>query len=223
MNFHFTPVSDNQKTGPMPVTTTGAQSCPDSCPLRAGGCYAKTSFLGIHWSKVTKGARGETFRDFLGKIRAIPQGTLWRHNQAGDLPGRGDRINKRELVSLAKANRGRKGFTYTHKPPTADNLAAIREATAHGFTINLSANNLAHADRLSRHRLPVVTVLPSESVNVPNLKTPQGRRVIVCPATRSDFITCNSCGLCQRGNREYIIGFPAHGSQSEKADAIARN
>ena len=220
-NFHFTAKSHNAKTGPMPVTTSTAATCPDSCPLKSGGCYAKTSFLAMHWAKVTRGARGDSFRDFLGKIREIPKGTLWRHNQAGDLPGRGDNIAKGDLLRLARAAKGTRGFSYTHKPPTAKNLSAIRQATREGFTINLSGNSLSHADRLSRHGLPVVAVLPSDAVKVKNLTTPQGRRVVVCPATRSEYINCSTCGLCQRGSRDYIIGFPAHGSQSEKANFIA--
>lgn len=223
MNYHITQKSDNVKTGPMPVTTSSAKTCPDSCPLKTGGCYAKTSFLGMHWRKVTLGERGDTFSSLLAQIREIPSGSLWRHNQAGDLPGTGDRINARQLFRLAKANKGKRGFTYTHKPPTASNLSAIRSASREGFTINLSANSLRHADNLAKHRLPVVTVLPSEAVNVRNLTTPKGTRVVVCPATRSDFITCKSCGLCQKADRGFVIGFPAHGSMAEKANAIANN
>jgi len=205
----------------MPVTTSSAATCPDSCPLKSGGCYAKTSFLGMHWSKVTSGKRGESITNFLKQVRELPAGILWRHNQAGDLPGKGDSINTRDLFRLAKANRGKRGFTYTHKPPTAKNLNAIRAASKEGFTINLSANSVAHADGLSRHRLPVVVVLPSEAVKMRNLFTPKGRKVVVCPATRSDYITCKSCGLCQKADRDFIIGFPAHGTMSAKADAIA--
>jgi hypothetical protein len=223
MNFHISLQSSNVKTGPMPVTTSSADTCPNACPLKAGGCYAKTSFLGMHWQKVTKGKRGEGFSAFLRQIRSIPSGTLWRHNQAGDLPGKGDRINKRELFRLARANKGKRGFTYTHKPPTWQNLSAIRGAIKEGFTINLSGNSLTHVDKLAKHRLPLVTVLPSETVQVRNLKTPKGLSVVVCPATRSEFITCRTCGLCQKADRGFVIGFPAHGSAAEKANAIANS
>jgi hypothetical protein len=223
MNFQITLKSANVKTGAMPVTTSSAKTCPDSCPLKAGGCYAKTSFLGMHWHKVTAGTRGESFSSLLAQIRELAPGALWRHNQAGDLPGTGDRINKRDLVRLARSNKGKRGFTYTHKPPTARNLDAIRKATREGFTINLSANSLTHADKLAKHRLPVVAVLPSQDIEKRNLVTPRGTPVVVCPATRSEYITCKTCGLCQKGDRAFIIGFPAHGTMAEKADAIARN
>ena len=221
MNFHLSPISSNEKTGPIPVTTTGRKSCPDACPFKAGGCYAENYYLSMHWTKVDSGKRGGNLSQLVEKIRNFPAGQLWRHNQAGDLPGSGDNINRRDLLAIAKANKGKRGWTYTHKPPTAKNLSAIREASREGFTINLSGNSLAHADRLSRHRLPVVAVLPSDAVKHKTMTSPAGRRVIVCPATRLENVTCATCGLCQRANRDYIIGFPAHGTQSKKANAIA--
>lgn len=86
--------------------------------------------------------------------------TLWRHNQAGDLPGENDTIDLVALAQLAEANVGKRGFTYTHKPMTADNAAAVKQANARGFTINLSADNLSEADDLAEMQVgPVVVVL----------------------------------------------------------------
>jgi len=50
--------------------------------------------------------------------------------------------------------------------------------------------------------------------------TPAGRKVVVCPATIRDDVSCASCQLCQR-QRDFIIGFPAHGTSKKKASAIA--
>ncbi len=61
---------------------------------------------------------------------------------AGDLPGHGDRIDTLMLAELVEASRGRRGFTYSHKPASRENLAEIRRANRKGFTINLSANTL---------------------------------------------------------------------------------
>ena len=49
------------------------------------------------------------------KIAALPVNDLWRHNQAGDLPGDGELIDKPKLRQLIKANHGKRGFTYSHK------------------------------------------------------------------------------------------------------------
>ena len=220
MLVHLTKVSTNRKVGPIPVSTSSSETCPPSCPLSEGGCYAKGGPLAMHWAKVTSGERGLQWADFLREIKSLPKGQLWRHNQAGDLAGKGGRIDGRKLSDLAKANKGRRGFTYTHKPITPSNLAKLKSAAGLGFVVNLSANNPLHADQLSAHGLPVVTVLPSDAPKVS--QTPKGLKVIRCPATNKGDVTCSRCGLCAEGARDYVIGFPAHGSASKKANIIAR-
>lgn len=51
-NVQLTMKSSNVKTGPIPVSTTGAQSCPNACSLKGSGCYAEGGPLGMHWRKV---------------------------------------------------------------------------------------------------------------------------------------------------------------------------
>lgn len=224
MNIHLSPISSNVKTGPIPVTTSSAETCPDSCPLKSGGCYAKSGPLAMHWNKVTSGERGNSVDLLAKQIRAFPRGQVWRHNQAGDLPGIGDDINTADLKKIVVANKGRRGFTYTHKPceTNEQNREAVKSANSEGFTINLSANNLAHADRLVDLKAgPVVCVVP-ESTDA-TFYTPQGRKGIVCPAQQRDDITCANCQLCSRVMRSVIIGFRAHGTSKKKAEAISKN
>ena len=215
--YHLTIKSSNKKTGPIPVSTTDSTSCPTSCPLRSNGCYADSGPLKLHWMKVGKD-RGEPLNEFCHQIRALPAGQLWRHNQAGDLPGFADRIDVRRLSRLVEANQGRRGFTYTHKPTTPAHVKAIRRANRAGFTINLSANNINHADSLMHHNLPVATVLPIDSPH--KQTTPGGHRVVACPATYKDT-DCAHCGLCQVSDRDFIVGFPVHGTSAKKANLIA--
>lgn len=207
---HLTPKSSNAKTGPIPVSTTEASTCPPSCPWRERVCYAKHGPLGLHWKAVSERRRGMPWPAFCDAIAALPEGTLWRHNQSGDLPGHGAEINREELRALVAANRGKQGFTYTHKRGGV-NLALIREANAAGFTVNLSADTLADADTLAETGAgPVCVVLPAGVSE--NTETPAGRRVVICPATQREGITCESCRLCAKASRTVIIGFPAHGS-----------
>ena len=225
-HFHLTLKSTNQKTGPIPVSTTAADTCPSACPfnhMNDGGCYAASGPLALFWRKVSEGKAGGNYDTFLAQIAALPAGQLWRHNQAGDLPGDGDAIDAAAVAQLVEANAGKNGFTYSHKPATPENLAAIRAANAGGFTINLSANNLVHADELAAHDAgPVVVVLPGDVHGNVKLSTPAGRAVAVCPATYQKERDCATCGLCQKQNRKVIIGFPAHGASKRRADAIAR-
>lgn len=216
---HLTLKSANAKTGPIPVSTTSALSCSDTCPFKDNGCYAESGPLALHWRAVTAGERGLTWPEFCDAIAQLPDGQLWRHNQAGDLPGIGDYINPAAMQLLIDANKGRRGFTYTHKPTTPENLELIRAANAAGFTVNLSANNLAHADILADTGAgPVVTVLPT---NAPaKMMTPAGRPVITCPAQTRDDVSCADCQLCARADRPTIIGFLAHGTGAKKAEKI---
>lgn len=215
-NYHLTLQSGNAKTGKIPVSTSTATTCPDTCPLKQGGCYAKSGPLGLHWQAVTNGKRGNSWDDFIKQIESLPAGQLWRHNQAGDLPGENLAIDVQALNQLVTANIGKRGFTYTHKPTTPENLKAIRHANQNGFTINLSANNSAHADQLiALNAGPVVTILPENSNKVGF--TPAGNKIVVCPAQTNTKTSCADCKLCQRADRDYIIGFIVHGSGKKKA------
>lgn len=211
---HLSPKSANVKTGPIPVSTTTRATCPVDCAMREG-CYASSGPLALHWSAVSSGTRGTDWQTFVDAIAQLPDGQLWRHNQAGDLPGDGYTVDPVALGQLVAANRGRRGFTYSHYRDGAS-LSWIKTANEWGFTINLSANDLADADTLADTGAgPVVCVIPSTTTE--NTRTPAGRRVVVCPATQRDNVSCATCQLCAR-QRDVIIGFPAHGTRKRVID-----
>src|SRR5215469_7596181 len=210
--YHLTLKSANHKTGPIPVSTTSADTCPDTCPMRdGGGCYAQSGPLALHWKRVAQ--VGLPLRQFLDRIRALPVGTLWRHNQAGDLPGNGKLLDNRAISALVEANQDKRGFTYTHYSPLDKrNAQTIRDANERGFVVNLSADNLTEADIFAELQIaPVVTLLPTGTNE--NTRTPAGRKVVVCPAATHDGVSCAKCKLCAWRDREVIIGFPSHGTQ----------
>ena len=216
----------NKKTGPIPVSTTTAITCPATCPFNnKNGCYAETGPLAIHWKKVTDGDRGTNWEEFCLKIKALPIGQLWRHNQAGDLPAMPNgHLIEPFVDDLVAANRGKKGFTYTHHIPTKGvNRSIISHANRNGFTINLSANNLEQADSFKKLGVaPVVVVLPStvDGNETKTIDTPKGNKVVVCPATYRDDVTCATCQLCQKSDRSAIVGFPAHGTRKNTANRV---
>jgi len=219
-NHHLTLVSSNQKTGPIPVSTHPESSCPDSCALKGNGCYAGSGPLRLHWKKVSTGTQSNVLNwsEFCNQVKRFPTGQLWRYAQAGDLPGDNETIDDTALRQLTRANKNRNGFAYTHKPLTTGNLAAIREANQQGFTINLSANNTTQAaSYVKEHKLPTVTILP---IDAPNVQTIVGIKVVACPAETKN-ITCARCGLCAVADRNYVIGFRAHGTGKKKAEKIA--
>jgi len=197
-------------------------TCPPSCPLRGNGCYAEYGPLGWQWDRLSSSETGISWGEFLEAIGRLPIGELWRHNVAGDLPGEGDKISEQLLDELVEANRGKRGFTYSHKPASRENLSAIRRANRKGFTINLSAETLEEADKLARKKAgPVVAILPADAAYNHVERTPKGRKVIVCPESYRDDIQCVNCGLCADPKRISIIGFPAHGPAFRKAERMA--
>lgn len=214
MLVHLTLKSSNAKTGAIPVSTTERDSCPDDCAMRAE-CYADAGPLALHWDAVSDGRRAMTWDAFCDAVETLEPGQFWRHNQAGDLPRKGRTIDPVKLGQLVRANRGRRGFTYSHHRD-AQSLGWIRHANAWGFTVNLSANDLRDADALADTGAgPVVVVLPSTQTE--NTTTPAGRKVVVCPATQRDDVSCATCQLCQR-QRSTIVGFPAHGTKKRVID-----
>jgi len=220
--FHITPKSKNAKVGKMAVTTSTATTCPTSCPFKSNGCYADSGPLKLHWDKVTREERGDDWSTFISKIKDLPTGSKWRHNQAGDLPGDMKKLDDEKCVELAKANKGKRGFTYTHYDvlDNFQNAITVNIMNHLGFTVNVSANNLEHADKLCDLDIaPVATVLPIEQTT--NTVTPKGRKVVVCPATYKDDVSCASCMLCEKWDRNVVVGFPAHGTSKKKAAAIA--
>lgn len=218
--FHLTPVSGNKKVGPIPVTTSSRSTCPDICPLKANGCYPEYGPLKIHWDAVSSGQRGGSLDELCSQISKLPKGQLFRFWQAGDFPGDGEALDTDSMQALVHANRGRHGFGYSHYDPTLQhNANLIRAANDGGLTINLSANNLEHADRLVETGAgPVVTILPMDAPKT--LKTPAGHHVAVCPAEYIEDMNCSRCGICAKRDRKTIIGFRAHGTGKAKAQRV---
>ncbi len=238
----FAPISQNKKTGPIPVSTSEPGTCPPSCALYDKGCYALYGKLSASWRKT--GERGLPWNEFLTEIASLPVGQLWRHNQAGDLAGEGDAIDGRALDALIRANAGRRGFTFTHKPVLTDAMATpfrreqddvedrpldlvlrnrrhVRRANRSGFTVNLSADSLEHADALAALKIaPVTVVLPEDAPR--RIETPKGNLVIVCPAQMNEM-TCATCALCAKPQRKAIVGFRAHGQFQSMVSELVRS
>lgn len=222
MFIHFTLRSDNRKTGPMMVTTQSEDTCPTTCPHRDGGCYAKHGHLLMHWKAVTRGDRTTAWAAFLQGIRKQQRGALWRYGQAGDLPGKRNRISKKKIEEIVTANRGFRGFTYTHKPLTPTNQELIKWANHNGFTINLSADTLKEADEKAALEIgPVAVTLPADPAKWAK-QTPAGRPITICPAVTKG-LTCVQCGLCAVARRRAVVGFPAHGTGKRKVESTFNN
>ena len=218
----ITAVSGNAKTGKITTTRTERSSCPTTCPFYSAGCYATLGRERMQWDRLNRSETGVSWDEFVSQIRRIvPNGVLWRHNTAGDLPHNDGNIDYLKLRQLINANKGRKGFTYSHHILNEHNIIALQNANGMGFTVNASCESVDDADRvMTQEGIPAVAVVPStESRRF--FTTTSGRKVITCPAAlMPGKVTCASCGLCQQSDREFVIAFPAHGASKRKVDAI---
>lgn len=147
------------------------------------------------------------------------------------------RIDRYALEQIAQANKGRRGYTYTHYPwmdatcPDEQwNRMLIQYSNTLGFTINASCETAEQADLAVSLGIPAVLVVPEDAPNT--WHTPAGNLVKTCPAVLHDHITCQSCdGLCQKQELtgpggvkrpRHIIAFPLHGSGKGKAAKIIK-
>lgn len=220
MQVALTIASKNSKTGAIPTTTTERASCPTTCPFYDKGCYAKYGKQVMHWRKVSNAERGVSWVEFVTLIRKLAKGQLWRHNVAGDLPHNDGNIDYLQLRQLIDANRGRKGYTYTHHTLSDHNRVCLENANSMGFTVNVSTESVEDADRvMTEYNLPAVAVVSSEKTDR-FYKTESGRKVITCPATIHESVTCATCGLCQIADRQFIVAFPAHGTAKKTVNQI---
>ena len=201
--FKLVKSSANVKTGNIPQTYTDKQSCPPSCGA-FDGCYAKQAHTNIHWNKADK-----SYNELIAFIKNMPRNQLWRHNVAGDLMGIGEEIDTQALDTLVKANKGKKGFTYTHKK---SNIQALKLANSNGFTINLSCDNVAEVGKYFKLGLPVVAI----SSSLDKVEYFDGVKMVRCPAEYNDKTDCVKCQLCAIPNRAFGIKFTAHGTAKKR-------
>lgn len=231
MTYNFIEDTKSRKVGKIPTSYSPRETCPDTCPLKNGKCYGENFPIRLHWDRYSKDGI-DNWSDFINDLkswRKYYKGNLWRHNIVGDLINDKDNNNKidvKKLYQLTQANKGGAVICYTHlhtvknkagkKRLSRYNLNRIKEAIKRGFMINLSASDVKEADKLADTGIPTTAVLPytkkdydNNKIDVKNLKTPKGRKIVVCPE-QTHNIKCLDCKLCSNQKRETIIGFLSH-------------
>ena len=225
--YHITKISGNKKTGPIATTTTSRSTCPSSCIFRGKGreCYAEGYPLNTHWNRVDRRERGGNLQWFLKELKALPYGTMVRGQQAGDMPGNGvDKLDHDKCVAIAEAMTTKRKTAWTYCAYLlSKNLETWRAVLSKGFAMNSSCYSLDIVDYAMDAGIPATMVWKSDFKGR-NQTTPKGRKVVGCPAQLSDDITCSNCGgskgpLCARIDRDFAVGFYAHGVAKKRVDA----
>jgi hypothetical protein len=126
-------------------------------------------------------------------------------------------VSTSSAVTCSDACPFKKDGCYADSGPLALHWSKVTSGQR-GFVVNLSANSVSHADTLAKLGLPVAAVVPQDSPD--RFTTPEGNRVVICPAQRVDGISCNTCRLCAKGNRGFIVGFKPHGTGAKRVQRI---
>ena len=214
MTLKYSLSAGNSKTGAMLLVRSPRSTCPDSCGLKGNGCYAENFPLVLHWTKQEQ--TGVDFSAVLYAVRTLPKDSIWRLFEAGDFepsPENPELISSSQVLSLLSANNGKRGFGYTHYP-VLPNLEPLQLMNSSGLTINASADTFEQAVTYFSLGLPT-TLLVSE--NFPKDSVVDGVRIVVCPnQSTPNKPTCLQCQMCAKPDRDYVIGFRAHGTKKRK-------
>ena len=128
-------------------------------------------------------------------------------------------INGSLLGELVRANKGRRGFTYTHhKLDVGLNTWYIATANQLGFTVNVSTESKDDAVTAFNKGLPAVVVVPSDHADSAEH---DGVKFMTCPAQTRD-ITCAECGLCSQSQRQCVVMFKAHGNAKRHVSELVK-
>lgn len=202
----------NRKLGDMATVTLSRSTCPPSCPLRGGGCYAESGPLRLHWDAVSDGRRGSEGWSELGTalvawskanprrmIRIGDAGQIT--DEQGDVPG--------PIMRALRTIGPRRAIVYVH-PTRGYWRRRASTLKAYGVALNVSREGIVPWDPV----VPQVTVVPRGTFA-------EGRRrvgdVVQCPAEYCDT-DCARCKLCALPSRRCVVGFSAHGAQARKAE-----
>lgn len=229
--YSFIEKSSNRKLGNIPVLTTSRNTCPTYCGLYTT-CYAGFGPLNIHWKKISNGERGfSSSKELFHKINGLSKNQVWRINQAGDLPStKKGTIDRNFLNSLIKSSRHTKPICFTHH----NDFETIKLANKKGLNLIFSLNNLNELGNVPDDIPLSVPVNSSfcrnkkESLtsfkkrvkeplkNLRNNYRNYNKKMILCPATYMEDMTCEKCKICTKLKSDELVMFPSHGIRKNK-------
>ena len=205
---HWVPRSRDSKTGVIVASYSPIETCPDSCALKSGGCYA--------WGLFYLRNLGKKISDQAIKIRTLKEALsrrksdckIVRHRIAGDVvgdvPGTIEECKVVEEEGLINV-----GYTHDWKNPEAQPLKDYFRASCNSVEEVIEARAMGWGATL---------IVPEDTPKVVSFI--HGEKAILCPA-RHDVpgkrdITCNSCTLCKITPKtiDKTIMFAVHGTKS---------
>jgi hypothetical protein len=200
---HWVSVSKDKKIGPVVASYSPKDTCPDTCTLKEGGCYAWGLFyLNVLGKKIADGRINiQSLSDALKGRTAAAR--IVRHRVAGDVVGDvpGTIEECKEVDSAGLINIG---YTHTWREQPSQSLRQYFRASCQSVEEVMEARSAGWA----------TTLIVEDESKVPSI-LPNGERAYLCPAQRSpDKVNCNSCTLCRVSPQTAgkTVVFTAHGS-----------
>ena len=213
---HYNPTYSGRKLGNIIVSYSPKSSCPDTCNLKTGGCYAwDLYYMRIMGEKIETGKQKikGVMKDF--KIRSLAEALkgrkfdckVVRHRVAGDVVGDVENtmqdcktIEEEGLTNIGYSHTWREEFSQPLKQyfrASCQNMEEVKEARANGWA---------------------ATVIFTDSIGKGKQQI-DGETVVMCPI--DDYkksVTCNSCRLCRvdEKTKDITVGFKLHGNGAKK-------
>tara|TARA_R100000152_G_C6702385_1_gene131647 strand:+ start:168 stop:842 length:675 start_codon:yes stop_codon:yes gene_type:complete len=204
---HWISVTKDAKTGSIPVSYSPKESCPDSCSLKEGGCYA----WGLFYLRIL----GAKIRDGKIEIKTLGQALkerrvdakVVRHRVAGDIVGDVPGTVE-ECLQVEKEGLTNIGYTHHWRAEEAQPLKKWFRA---------SCSSLEEVE-LARSMGWSVTIMVPEGTPK-KMMLENGETAFMCPARhgvegKAD-ITCNTCTLCKVTDKtaDKTVMFEVHGTK----------
>lgn len=204
-------IAGNRKTGPVSATYAPLTTCPDSCPFKSAGCYAKNGPAGIATNRCTHNAVKYDLSPLaLACIEASAvQDLSGRQPLRLHVSGDFDDALCAEILDNAAgiytAKHGQPVWAYTH------NWEKIPRDVFQNISILASCETVEQAQRASAAGYAVAIVVPEDT-------KPEG--VTICPAITKNA-QCSCCRLCMQSDKlKKMIGFYPHGGQKKSVEKI---
>ena len=205
---HWISSSSDKKIGKIVASYSPKESCPDSCSLKTGGCYAWGLFYLRNLSNnIQKGVINpkplkQALKDRLNSCKVV------RHRVAGDVVG-----DVKETIDECKLVESEGliniGYTHTWREKSSVKLKKYFRASCSDMQELLEARKKGWAATL------IVPVGTPKSIVLPN-----GEKAFMCPARHGiegkKDITCNDCTLCRvdKKTANKTVMFECHGSKA---------
>tara|TARA_R110001583_G_scaffold16234_4_gene66119 strand:- start:4734 stop:5414 length:681 start_codon:yes stop_codon:yes gene_type:complete len=204
---HWISRSSDVKIGKVLASYSPKDTCPDTCSLKSGGCYAWGLFyIGILGNKISDGRiKIKSLQEAIKKVR--PDCKIARHRVAGDIVG-DVKQTLEECEVISKAGITNIGYTHHWRAEEAQPLKSVFRA---------SCQTLEEVEEARAMGWSATLIVSQDTPK--KLILPNGERAFVCPARHNvpdkRDITCNDCTLCRvdAKTEDKTVMFRVHGTK----------